>query len=98
MAEASAGECLGLTDTTLSDPPSTATRTERRRNERPFDFVTMWASAGGQQLVEMLRHFSDGADRPFFVIKPNSEEPNPKSLLALVIDHGVPIDQVRDLV
>jgi len=62
-------------------------------------FVTLWAGAGGQQLLELLQAEDVEADhRPSFAIKPSTEEPNPERTLALVLEHGSPIDEVRHLI
>ena len=61
-------------------------------------FITLWAGDGGQQLLELLQAEDVEAERPIFVIKPSNEEPDPERMLALVLEHGSPIDEVRHLI
>ena len=57
--------------------------------------VTLWIAEGGQSLLELL---SAGSNDPAQVmVKPSSDEPNPEQLLALVLEHGYSIDEVRHL-
>jgi hypothetical protein len=61
-------------------------------------WVTLWASAGGERLIELLRDRSARADEPFLTVKDAAEEPDPERILGLVLGGGVPIDQVRHLI
>jgi hypothetical protein len=56
-------------------------------------FVTIWAGAGGDQLVELLRRLTEE-----FVIRDPAMEPLPKRTLELVLTKGAPIDEVRHLI
>lgn len=60
--------------------------------------ITVWAGDGGQQLLDLLRAQDVQADRPTVVVKPSAEEPDPGRMLALVLEHGSPIDEVRHLI
>lgn len=55
-------------------------------------FVTIWAGAGGDQLVELLRRLTED-----FVIRDPATEPLPERTLELVLANGAPIDEVRHL-
>jgi hypothetical protein len=52
-------------------------------------FVTIWASAGGDELVDILHRFAEQ-----FVVSDPAEQRN----LALVLANGAPIDDVRHLI
>lgn len=61
-------------------------------------FISVWASVGGEALLETLHAIIDATDGTAMVIKAVSEEPRPEQMLALALEHGAPIDEVRHLI
>lgn len=61
-------------------------------------FITIWVSDGGERLLEILAEQLVPADRPWYEIKQPTDEPQPDRTLALVLEHGSPIDEVRHLI
>jgi len=60
-------------------------------------FITIWVAAGGDRLWEMLQEDVHDGDPQAIALKDPATEPKPERTLALVLEHGVSIDQVRDL-
>lgn len=56
-------------------------------------FVTIWASDGGDELVEVLRRLTEQ-----FVVRDPAEQPRAERLLGLVLAEGAPLDEVRHLI
>jgi hypothetical protein len=56
-------------------------------------FTTVWASAGGDELVDILHRFAEQ-----FVVRDPAEQPQPERTLALVLANGAPIEDVRHLI